>query len=125
MASVGALRGRRSGGVGAAAPARAGRGEGALAAVRRRLGRNRSYPEARGGGMGAVTPLLRRGARLNLRPALCGQRLGAAATPEVSCKLFPRMEAAGSVVRGPLCLLPLLTPMQPLKWFPEAPERGE
>lgn len=84
MVSVGALRGRRSVRVGVAAHAWAGRGEGALAAVRRRLGRNRSYPEARGGVMGAVTRLLGGGADLNLRPALYSQRLPAAATREVS-----------------------------------------
>lgn len=83
LASVGALRGR-SVRVSVAGCAGAGRGEGALAAVRRRPGRNWSYPEARGGVMGAVTPLLGGGADLNLRPTLCGLRLPAAATREVS-----------------------------------------
>ncbi|XP_044916995.1 homeobox protein Mohawk isoform X1 [Felis catus] len=39
-------------------------------------------------------------------------------------KAFSMTAAAGLVVRGPRRLLPLLTSMQPLKWFPETPERG-
>ena len=41
-------------------------------------------PKREGGVMGAITPLLSGGADLNLRPALFGRRLPAAATWEVS-----------------------------------------
>lgn len=73
--------------------------------------------------LGAVTRLLGGGADLPLTPARGGQRLRADTTREVSCRLFPTVAAAGRIVRGPRCL-PLLTPLQPLKWFPETPEKG-
>ena len=41
-------------------------------------------PKREGGVMGEITPLLSGGADLNLRPALFGRRLPAAATWEVS-----------------------------------------
>lgn len=74
--------------------------------------------------LGAVTRLLGGGADLPLTPARGGQRLPADTTREVSWRLFPTVAAAGRTVRGPRCI-PLLTPLQPLKWFPKTPERGE
>lgn len=73
--------------------------------------------------LGAVTRLLGGGADLPLTPARGGQRLPADTTREVSCRLFLTVTAAGRTVRGPRCL-PLLTRLQPLKWFPQDPRKG-
>lgn len=112
--------GTRRGCGGVAALAGAGRGEGAPAVRRGQLGSKASCPQARGGEVGlagaaarlrAVTRLLRGGADRPPTLTRGGQRLRAAATREVSWRLFPTGAAAGPAVRGPRRLFPLFNPL--------------
>lgn len=100
---------------------------------RGQLGSKASCPQARGGEVGlagaaarlrAVTRLLRGGADRPPTLTRGGQRLRAAATREVSWRLFPTGAAAGPAVRGPRRLFPLFNPFSTSEMVPRDPREG-
>lgn len=100
---------------------------------RGQLGSKASCPQARGGEVGlagaaarlrAVTRLLRGGADRPPTLTRGGQRLRAAATREVSWRLFPTGAAAGPAVRGPRRLFPLFNPFSTSEMVLRDPREG-